>query len=851
MTAGPRAPSAGRAADRDARVRMRTPLALLFLSGAIALVYESLWMRSFTGLFGATAPAAAATVSAMFAGFAMGSAWFGRRAPRWSRPLRVYGLLELGSAVAALAILWVQRGYESLAPSLYAHLGDAPGALLAAKTIQVLLAVLPATFLLGGTLPVITHAVDDLLGGAGLRCGSLYAANTLGAVIGALAVPFLLLPSLGASRSYVLAAVAGLVLGSAAWWLDSRRETSRPASPRQEPSAIPPPLPAREIRALLLLAFASGLLTLGLEVIWVRMLSQVHQNSVHAFAIVLAVFLAAIAIGAALGTRIAKRCPHVWLPLERIWIAAGMLTLLAPASFVPLTGGLDYLTSTSRSAYFTELTLVCALTFVPATLCAGMVLPLLLAHSVRSGEAAAPRIGRVLAANTGGAIIGPLATTFALFPWLGMWGSVVALGLGQAAVALWIRTARCTRSSPWIAAAGPLIAALLSWHVLSLPRVYLDPEQDEQLAWIREGSHGIASAVRHGDNVRLKFDNFYTLGGSASLANARQLGHIPLLLHAAPRRVAFLGLGTGITASAALMQGVNEIVVFELLPEVAAGARTIFAEQNQHLLESPHVRLIVDDARSHLRAAAQQYDVIVGDLLVPWRRGESALYTREHFVNMGRALAPGGLFCQWLPTYQMSEAEFRIVVATFLDVFPSASLWRSDFVAAFPALGLVGHAHDLALAEESIDRRVQALRAVLVAENRYMAHAAGLWLHLVGGLSADAPWVSGTRRNTQDLPWLEMLSARVPLSGAARDPSTFMGEPLLRFLEELRAPVTRGPLAALDAERLRWRDLGGDLFRASCMDAGGEEETARTLAFATLAELPREIQESVLGAVIE
>ncbi len=830
------------AALREARLSPAMPLALLFSSGAIALVYETLWLRRFTSLFGATAPAAAPTVSATFAGLALGSAWFGARAPRWARPLRVYALLEIGAGAAALAIPALERVYASLAPWFYAHLAEAPGLLLGVKTLQILLALFPTTFLLGGTLPVVTHALDDLRGGGGLRSGGLYAANTLGAVLGALAVPFLLLPALGAAQAYVLAIAGSFVLGAAAWWLDLRGGTPRP--PPSFPADVPrPPLdPLRRTR--LMLAFTSGIVTLGLEVIWVRMLSQVHQNSIHAFAIVLAVFLAALAGGAALGTALARRTRDAWIPLERAWIGAGLLTLAAPAVFVPLTGGLDYLTSDGRVGYISELALVCAVTFAPATLCAGMVLPILLALSARSSGPASPEVGRLLAINTVGAVLGPLITTFALFRWLGLWGSAAALGLAQQVVPLALRGTHRERRSTLRTVSLLVPAALLAWHVTSLPRAYVDRERDERLVWISEGSHGIASAVRDEHSTRLKFDNFYTLGGSGMPGEARQLGHLPLLVHGAPRRVAFIGLGTGITASAALMQMVDEIVVFELLPEAVEGARTIFADVNLRLLENPRVKLVVDDARSQLRAVERPFDVIIGDLVVPWRRGESSLHTREHFANVKRALAQNGLFCLWLPLFQMSEEEFRIVAATFLDVFPRASVWRSDFRADLPALGLVGRAGDVLLEPRTSDERVRSFAPVLAEENRYLAHPAGLWLHLAGELGAEATWVARTRRNTVDTPWLELLSARVPLSKRQRDPTLFRREPLLSFLEEIRTVSPGGPL---DAEHVRWRDLGGELFRASTLDYLGEEEKARTLAFATLEALPREIRESVLA----
>jgi len=522
-------------------------------------------------------------------------------------------------------------------------------------------------------------------------------------------------------------------------------------------------------------------------------------------------------------------------------LRAGLLVLATPASFVFLTRGLAELADGSRGDYVLDLVRVCSLAFAPAAVCAGMALPVLIALATAGGRPAPEAIGSLLAWNTAGSVVGPLVATFALFPWLGVWGTTAALGLGLAVLPL-----LAGRGTSRALIFSPVLGIALAAHALTLPRVHVDNARGEELVWLREGAHGIVSALREGPTLRLALDNSYVLGGTGSRGDARVLGHLPLLLHGAPRSVAFLGLGTGITASAALEHGVEEITAFELVPEVAEAARTVFAPENGHVLDDPRVRLIADDARSHLASTERRYDVVVGDLVVPWRRGESSLFTREHFAGVRRALAPGGLFCQWLPLYQMSEEELRIVAATFLDVFPEASVWRGDFVAYLPVLGLVGRADGAALAPEGpagideVDRRTAALTGTLALDSRYLAHPAGLWLHYAGQLSANEPWVRAARRNTQDLPWLELLGARAPLRERAESDGC-VGEPLLRFLDGLAAPQ------ALDAEHERWRALGRELFEASWLASAGDDEHARTMAFDVLERLPPEIRASVLG----
>src|SRR5262249_40919975 len=179
-----------------------------------------------------------------------------------------------------------------------------------------------------------------------------------------------------------------------------------------------------------------------------------------------------------------------------------------------------------------------------------------------------------------------------------------------------------------------------------------------------------------GDDLQLRLDNYYVLGGSAVATNERRQGLLPLLLHPNPRRVAFIGLATGITASASPALGVPETTVVELVPEFARAASAHFATWNGQLLARSDVRLVLDDGRRYLAASRDRFDVIVADLFIPWHANAGNLYAREMYDTVARRLAPDGVFCQWLPLYQLTRAEFDTIARTFLAVFPQASLWR-------------------------------------------------------------------------------------------------------------------------------------------------------------------------------
>jgi spermidine synthase len=803
---------------------------LFFTSGALGLVYEVLWMRRFTVLFGATSLAATATLSAFFLGTAIGSLVLGSRSRTWSHPLRAFGLLEIGVGLSALLVRPILHLYAAAYPHFYQALAPWPAAFAVVKLVLAILAVGLPTFFMGGTLPALGEAVARSGRSLGIPVGGLYATNVLGAAIGALAAPFALLPTLGGYRAYGAAVAGSVILGLSAWVLGAR--SSRPTA--DEPS--PPPREttnASSPRLVLVLAAWSGLSTLGLQVLWTRMFSLVHENSVYSFAIVVVVFLAGLAGGAALARAGLRRGAEPRRLLGGAWAVAGVFILISPRLFSALTNGLEYLPDAGWLSSLARLLAVAGATIAPACIALGLALPLLLEIAGRGQErSAGPLIGRLLAANTAGAIAGPLLVTFVVAPALGLWNSVALLGLLTIGAGA---GAGLRRRERWVAAVATA-AVLLLLSPARLPPARVSAADDERLVSVREGSYGTTAVVEDLHDRWITVNNSYVLGGAAGADEERWQGHLPLLLHPKARSVAFIGLGTGITASAVrLHAAVEHVVALELVPEVVAAARADFAGPNLRLLEDPRLTMVTDDGRNYLAGAPPPFDVIVGDLLVPWRPAEAALYTREHFVSVRQALAPGGAFCQWLPLYQLTEEQLAIIARTFLDVFPQATVWRGNFLPGEPTLALVGQRDAQPLEAAGIDARAQALAALPDARNPFLKHPAGLWLHLVGPLRVDGAWPGPGERNLDDEPRVELLSARhrAPLVGARM-------EDLLARLAPNAFDGT--PLAALPSTHRAWRDTGMALGRASL--ASRTEEGQRQVV-AILRTLPVELRRAL------
>ena len=168
-------------------------------------------------------------------------------------------------------------------------------------------------------------------------------------------------------------------------------------------------------------------------------------------------------------------------------------------------------------------------------------------------------------------------------------------------------------------------------------------------------------------------------------------GYLPVLLHDAPQSVYVLGLGTGITAGASLKFPIKSLTVTELVPEVIEASNKYFHSYSTGLFNDPRAEVIAEDGRNYLRGTEQRFDVVISDLFVPWKAGVGGLYSLEHYLTIMDRLNDQGLFMQWLPTYQLAKADFEIIARTMLEVFPQLTVWRGDFSARKPIIGLLGH----------------------------------------------------------------------------------------------------------------------------------------------------------------
>ena len=758
---------------------------IFFLSGVAGLVYEVLWVKQLGLLFGNTAQAVAAVTAAFFIGIAAGSYFWGKQQNENTRPLLTYAYLEFGIVGAALLYFLIFELWDVLYPTLFAALGNYSGLMSGIKLLLAIALICPATFLMGGTLPVMGQYLIRSASELSRWSGILYGVNTLGTTIGALAAGFFLPQYIGFLNSYGVALAMSLTVAIIAW-LIARTEHLQ-EGPNAELEATPSN--KTQFTELELIAFISGFVSLGLQVLWTRMFVQVLQNSVYTFAAILTIFLTALAFGAFISRVMVSRIKHDPSTISLLLIASGIAVLLVPFGFMGWTDGMKYIaTGTEFTEYILEVMLAVGVLIGIPMLIMGTLLPYLYRYAENSAEAPGVIIGRLNGWNTLGAVLGSLFAGFVLLDWLGLWSSIRLMGMLYLVTAVYFMI-RSSMNTTWVIAGLILLLTPVSLLDPSkLPVIRIEPiDRNEALLELWEGSGGTVAVVKREEGLRTKLNNWYTLGGSGAAEIERMQTLLPMNLHSNPEEVFYLGLGTGITAGASLEFSVKKVVVAELVGDVITASKKYFTEHTNGLYADERVKVVNEDGRNYLRATQENFDLIISDLFIPWRSGVGYLYTVEHFETSKARLKQDGLFVQWVPMFQVSDREFGIIARSMLEVFPRVTVWRGDFYAENPIVAIIGHQSDAMLSPSAPISRLseQALQIVRAGQGDPIP----LLAHYLGPITTNHELVRDSLVNTDDLPWIQYLAPETHRQVNAKQQDWFVGEPLLTFMQEIQQQV--------------------------------------------------------------
>lgn len=746
---------------------------IFFLSGAAALVYEVSWARQVGLLFGHTVHAAAAVLTSYFAGLAFGYAVGGRLARR-VRPLRAYAVAEFAAAAWACLVPFLLSAAGAVERSGWLH-HPVPSLQLAQRWAFCFLLLLPATASLGATLPLIAEWLSPARRPNAPRVTSAYAANTAGALVGAASATGWLLANVGVCGSGLLAAGVSAACGVAA--LALRRVERRPAA-----GGRPPVLVGGAGPWALAPAALSGFGILSLEVLYTRLFSLVFHNSTYTFGLLLAAVLVALALGPVLVRLAAGRVELRALILWSAW-AGGVATLASVVVFVRLTGLEYFRAGGSFASYLAGAFGLVAVVVLPPLTALGAILPAAWCGRSQGGAGAGRVVGRTAFVNTLAAAAGAACASLLLLPALGLWASFALVALLFVLPAI-LNTAAAGRPGRAVLCGLPFVALAVPLVGPPGPERWATAAGGEALVRRWDSAYGWVDVVRTPAGVmKVRQNMHYRFGTTgADAPRAYRQAHLPLLLHPRPADALFLGLGTGLTAAGALPHAeVERVVVVELVPEVVDASR-LLAGANGGVVDHPKVEVRIDDARHYLLATDRRFDVIVSDLFVPWESETGYLYTVEHYRTARGRLKPGGLFCQWLPVYQLGPRELEIIADSFASVFPDVSLWWGHLDARRPIVALVGAAGPLAADPAAIDDRLGRLWAT-VPVDAAIGTAGDVFGLYVGHWRLRRP----DRLNTDEHPRVEFLA---PVSH--RDRALLHGDALREYYDGVLARLAEG-----------------------------------------------------------
>ncbi|MDB5651174.1 MAG: putative Spermine/spermidine synthase family protein [Hyphomicrobiales bacterium] len=635
---------------------------VVLMSGFAGLGYEIVWTRALSSVLGTEMMAALGVLAGFFCGLALGAFLLDGPIRRARSPHKAYAILELIIATWGVVSIWLlPRAGLAVSPLLGTD--PSPLALWGACFLLPAVILLPATAAMGGTLTALERMIGN--SASGPAASGVYGINTAGAVLGTLFATFLLLPAFGLSAT--LLCLVAVNIGCALSALAIRLPVSGAKEARAQRAAS-----GSTNTRLRITLFCTGLLGIAFEVLIIRLASQVMQDTVYTFAGLLVAYLLGAAGGSLAWQRLGDSAAKTSIgPL----LCAAATTCLLTAFIAPHAAHIAR--ASSDLGITGEIALALALFLLPSAAMGALFG--FLAQQVRNESGS---IGSAVAINGIGAAFAPLLTTQVLIPVLGVWLALVPVALGYL---LLMPTRRSSLS--WSVA--PLIAGLFLL-MNPAPPLSLVPAGGQLLA-LREGSMVTASVVDDPEGVRyLEVNGRFRMGGTSSVRSDFRQGVLPLLLHPAPQRALFLGLGTGATlVGGSRMPGVTAKGV-ELSQEVV-DLMPWFIDRADASRLAP---ITVADARRYVLADQEKHDVIVADLFHPALDGSGALYTVEHFAAVRERLSAGGVFCQWLPLYQLDLPSLSAIIRSFLKVYPGGSAWLNHFSVGTPMLALIGPRDD-------------------------------------------------------------------------------------------------------------------------------------------------------------
>ena len=709
---------------------------LFFATGAVGLIYQIVWFKYLSLFLGNTTYAQMIVLASFLGGLAAGNYFIGKKVDNSKNPVRFYALLEL--AIGFYCLLYpissdvLGNIFFSVASNLNVESENIIFIVLRLIFSSALLFI--PTFAMGGTLPVLSKFFVDKVSTAQKKVGWLYFLNSMGAVFGVILAGFFLIEKFGLDLTIYSAAVVNIGLGLIALLISKYTNLSKiesdnevEISNRNKDEVITPKI----VKLVIISAGVSGMAALLYEMVWVRLLINFLGSSTYAFSIMLAAFIAGIAVGSFIVSKkfINKFNRIKLLIFSQTAIAVGIVFSLFIYERLPyylwIIGSWFEKTDTTFNIYLSiEFIISFVIMFIP-TIFMGITLPTIVDIVANSDNKIGFSVGKVFAVNTLGTVIGVFLTTLVLLPLFGIQGSfqigivlnlLVAIVLLQYYDPIWA-VHKNTISVSYLLLFVLYILFSPAWNLTTMnsgvfrelseppPETYEDFENfysDRKVLYYKEGSNAnVAVVEKISDKHRLLIINGKIDATNRSdMVTQVMVGQIPMMLHENPKDVFVLGFGSGATLGSVLHHSIENLTCVEISTEVIEAAE-FFEDANNNCLEDPRLKVVHEDAHTYLNLTKDKYDVIILEPSNPWIAGIGNIFSKEYFQLCYDKLKEDGMVIQWLQIYETSDEVVQLVLNTFSSVFPHAQIWRgvsNDLI-------FVGSKKEITLNENEFNRK--------------------------------------------------------------------------------------------------------------------------------------------------
>lgn len=687
---------------------------LFILSGICGLIYEVSWSKYLAQFIGSTSYSHMIVLATYMGGLALGAFYFGNYSDKVSNPFRLYGFLEIGIGVYCIAYPFIIENIGNLFIGLATAIDGTsnPSGLLTLKFLLSFSTLIIPTFLMGGTLPILTKLVSKNIADSGKEVAVLYYVNSFGAVIGAGLCCFFLIRNYGVENSVWITGLFNVLIGLAA--LAFSKWGSKTIQPK---SSVTKTNNANElvfstsaIRIATITALASGFIAMLYELAWIRLLSNILGSTTYSFTLMLIAFISGIALGSFIVSLVIKKIKNLvsFLAICQLATALSMILMLPlyerlPYYLMKFSSNIVNNTENFSSFLRLEFVLCFAIMVVPSVF-SGMSLPVASRIANSDMQFLGKSIGGIFSINTIGSVVGALVTGLVFIPFLGV-KLTLELGVlfnGLLGIIILFKAGVTTRlkmglSLSFVVLAMGYIVLFPSWNqnflisgvfrtlhtgkVSSYAEFLNQQNEGQKILWYKEGVNANVAVreSRFGDAIQktLVINGKADASTVADLQTQVLLGQIPFMLYPNNGNALVIGLGSGITCGSALRHPIKSLDVVEIAAEVVE-CNSFFKVENYNFSKDPRVKIYIDDAITHLKIAPKKYDYIVSEPSNPWIAGISNLYSVEFFDLCKKRMTKSGVLAQWFHTYDVNNAMFKLVLSTICKVFPNVTIWKAS-----------------------------------------------------------------------------------------------------------------------------------------------------------------------------